>query len=107
MEGVDHVIDELRQDGYQEFYKEVTISADGTKVRVDIVTIEKDGTKLMIEVKNGVYSHLTPNQSIAYPKMMFDHPPIIPLGNNAANVWNTIPIGQPVSDYEILIIKIY
>jgi hypothetical protein len=61
----------------------------------------------LIEVKNGPYANFTPNQKIVYPQMMLDHAPIVPFGQNAANVWGLAQVGQPTTNYTIIIIKLF
>ena len=85
--------------------KEVTIEVNGVRVRVVIATQSPNMEITLIEVKNGPYANFTPNQKIVYPQMMLDHAPIVPIGQNAAEVWSQI--GQPTTNYVFIIIKIY
>jgi hypothetical protein len=39
--------------------------------------------------------------------MMLDHAPIVPFGQNAANVWGLEQVGQPTTNYTIIIIKLF
>lgn len=41
---------------------------NGTRVRVD-AAFELNGETVLMEVKNGPYANLTPNQAIVYPQM--------------------------------------
>lgn len=101
-EGVNRVIEERTKEGYILLSKEVTVEADGVRVRVDIA-MKLDGETYLIEVKNGPYARLTPNQSIVYPKMN-DNVPIIPFGKNATNVWPNYQAGTTITEYNLLII---
>ena len=103
--GVEHVIDEYEQQGYQILQREVTIEVDGVRDRVDIAAQSPNMEITLVEVKNGPYANFTPNQKIVYPQMMLDHAPIVPIGQNAAGVWPQI--GQPTTNYVFIIIKIY
>ena len=105
--GVEHVIQELESEGYTTLQREVTIELNGVRVRVDIATQSPNMEITLVEVKNGPYANFTPNQKIVYPQMMLDHAPIVPLGQNAANVWGLEQVGQPTTNYTIIIIKLF
>lgn len=105
--GVEHVIQEFESEGYTTLQREVTIELNGVRVRVDIATQSPNMEITLIEVKNGPYANFTPNQKIVYPQMMLDHAPIVPLGQNAANVWGPAQVGQPTTNYTIIIIKLF
>jgi hypothetical protein len=70
---------------------------------------EKEGSRgpFASERGNGPYANFTPNQKIVYPQMMLDHAPIVPFGQNAANVWGLAQVGQPTTTYTIIIIKLF
>ncbi len=42
----------------------------------------------IVEVKNGPKAGFTPNQRIAYPKLMLEHAPFSPIGSKALQIEN-------------------
>ena len=86
-----------------------TLAQDGTgfAFRRGIAAQSPNMEITLVEVKNGPYANFTPNQKIVYPQMMLDHAPIVPLGQNAANVWGLAQVGQPTTNYTIIIIKLF
>ena len=85
--------------------REVTLEVNGVRVRVDVAA-DFNGEIILMEVKNGSYSRLTPNQKIVYPQML-DTPktPVIPRGANAVPIWGTDQIGKPTTQYILRIIQ--
>ena len=82
-----------------------TLAQDGTgfAFRRGIAAQSPNMEITLVEVKNGPYANFTPNQKIVYLQMMLDHAPIVPLGQNAANVWGPAQVGQPTTNYTIII----
>ena len=107
VEGVDYVIRQYEQQGYRNLQTEVTIEGNGVKVRIDIAMESPNMEITLIEVKNGPTATFTTNQKIVYPQMMLDHIPVVPKGQNAANVWGYNQLGQPTTNYVFIIIKMY
>ncbi len=100
-QGVQRAMEEFKEQGGKVLGREVTIEADGTRVRIDFIG-EKDGMVHLFEVKNGQYARFTHNQSIVYPKLERAHMRFIPIGKNALGIKpfriNTIqhtPFSQP------------
>lgn len=83
--------------------REVTLEVNGVRVRVDVAA-DFNGKIILMEVKNGPYSRLTPNQKIVYPEML-DGAAIIPRGANAIPIWGTDQIGKPTTQYILRIIQ--
>ena len=82
---------------------------NGVKVRVDVAA-DFNGEIHLIEVKNGPYARLTPNQNMVYPQMedgIIPKTPIIPRGANALPMTKfpyTWQIGQETTRYHLIII---
>ena len=68
LDGVNRAVDEYTEKGAKLLSKEVTLEVNGTRVRVD-AAFELNGETVLMEVKNGPYANLTPNQAIVYPQM--------------------------------------
>lgn len=91
LDGVNRAVDEYTEKGAKLLSKEVTLEVNGTRVRVD-AAFELNGETVLMEVKNGPYANLTPNQAIVYPQMEAGVP-IIPRGYNAGKVFGVEQIG--------------
>lgn len=102
LDGVNRAVDEYTEKGAKLLSKEVTLEVNGTRVRVD-AAFELNGETVLMEVKNGPYANLTPNQAIVYPQMEAGVP-IIPRGANANRVWPG-SIGKYINDYKFVIIR--
>lgn len=103
--------------------EQVTISVEGTKVRMDIVA-EIDGETVLFEVKNGPLAGYTHNQRIVYPQLSAPLPEMpgsmsisdymslqnsmgtgasfTPVGDNAGRIWQD---GGTIINYKFIIIK--
>lgn len=46
--------------------REITLEVNGVRVRVDVAA-DFNGEIILMEVKNGPFSRMTPNQRIVYP----------------------------------------
>jgi RHS repeat-associated protein len=108
--GVEKASQELIAEGYTLHSTEITVEVNGVRVRLDIAMF-KDGNVYLVEVKNGPHAGFTPNQKAAYPQMT-DSPnilkaPIIPKGSNAIPVFGAPNIGQPTTNYNLMIIHYY
>lgn len=99
---MNRAVDEYTEKGAKLLSKEVTLEVNGTRVRVD-AAFELNGETVLMEVKNGPYANLTPNQAIVYPQMEAGVP-IIPRGANANRVWPG-SIGKYINDYKFVIIR--
>ena len=103
LDGVNRAVDEYTEKGAKLLSKEVTLEVNGTRVRVD-AAFELNGETVLMEVKNGPYANLTPNQAIVYPQMEAGVP-IIPRGYNAGQVFGKGQIGVPTNNYKFVIIR--
>ena len=100
---MNRAVDEYTEKGAKLLSKEVTLEVNGTRVRVD-AAFELNGETVLMEVKNGPYANLTPNQAIVYPQMEAGVP-IIPRGYNAGKVFGVEQIGFPTNSYKFVIIR--
>lgn len=83
--------------------REITLEVNGVRVRVDVAA-DFNGEIILMEVKNGPFSRMTPNQRIVYPEML-DGAAIIPRGANAIPVWGADQVGKPTTQYILRIIQ--
>lgn len=82
--------------------REVTVKANGTKVRFDLVA-DIDGKTTFVEVKTGLRAGFTPNQKIVYSDILLNKPTLYPIGQNAAK----INFKTPISNYNFIVIRFY
>lgn len=85
--GVQRAMEEFKEQGGTVLSREVSIKVDNTTVRADFVGY-KDDMLYIVEVKNGPKAGFTPNQKIAYPKLMLEHAPFSPIGSKALQIEN-------------------
>ena len=105
-QGVDVAEQQIIASGGKVLAREVTLEINGVRVRVDIAA-DFRGEIHFIEVKNGPYARFTPNQEVAYPQMLLPdgiRPAVIPVGDNAIPLFGPNQVGQPTTQYQLIII---
>ena len=101
-QGVKMATEKIENQGGTIKGREVTVKANGTKVRFDLVA-DIDGKTTFVEVKTGLRAGFTSNQKIVYSDILLNKPTLYPIGQNAAN----INFKAPISNYNFIVIRFY
>lgn len=86
--GVNRAVTEIESQGGRILGREISLEADGVRTRLDILVQNPDGSLELVEVKNGPFANLSPNQRTAIPVIANEG--AIPYGQNAADAGLTL-----------------